>query len=286
MRKLFYIFIFGMLVSTGLYSTGLAQSVLAKAGYTPPEEIRICELDNFAYGPGERIVYKLYYNLNFIWISAGEVVFKVEDYGDRYKLSALGTTYSSYEWFFKVRDYYESYIDKETLLPILTIRDIEEGNYTLYERVEYDQETGIGVGYRGKSKEEAMERPGEFNMEHCMHDVLSAVYFMRNLNLDTAVPNSTYPVTVFMDRKEYPLDVRYLGREENKKIKGLGRFNVYELAPEVVAGDVFSEDSEMRVWASTANSHLPLQIESPISVGSIKAVLKEHQNLRHSLQKN
>lgn len=286
MRKLFSIFFIGTLICTGLYSTGIAQSVLAKAGFTIDEEVRICELDNFAYGPGERIVYKLYYNLNFIWISAGEVEFKVEDYGDRYKLSALGTTYSSYEWFFKVRDYYESYIDKETLLPILTIRDIEEGNYTLYERVEYDQETGLGVGYRGKSKEEAMERPGEFNMEHCMHDVLSAVYFMRNLNLDTAIPNSSYPVTVFMDRKEYPLDVRYIGKEEDKKIKGLGRFDVHELAPEVVAGDVFSEDSEMRVWASTANSHVPLQIESPISVGSIKAVLKEHQNLRHGLQKN
>lgn len=283
MRKLTYLFFFVTLVSTCLVATGTAQNVLAKAGLIETDEVRICELENLAFGPGERIVYKLYYNLNFIWLSAGEVEFKVQDLGDRYKLTALGTTYSTYEWFFKVRDYYESYIDKETLLPILTIRDIEEGNYTLYERVEYDQETGLGVGYRGKSKEEAMERPGEFNMEHCMHDVLSAVYFMRNLKLDAARPNSVFPVTVFMDRKEYPLDVRYLGKQEDKKIKGLGRFDVYELAPEVVAGDVFSEDSEMRVWASTANSHVPLQIESPISVGSIKAVLKEHENLRHGL---
>ena len=77
--------------------------------------------------------------------------------------------------------------------------------------------------------------------------------------------------------------MRFLGKKQNKKIKGLGRFDVYELAPEVVAGDVFSEESEMGVWAGTANSHVPLQIESPISVGSIKAVLVEHQNLRHSL---
>jgi len=283
MRKLTYIVFFVTLALTSIWGIGVAQSVLAKAGLAEAEEVRICELENLAFGPGERIVYKLYYNLNFIWLSAGEVEFKVQDLGDRYKLSALGTTYSSYEWFFKVRDYYESYVDKETLLPILTIREIEEGNYTLYERVEYDQESGLGVGYRGKSKEEAMERPGEFAMEHCLHDILSAVYFMCNLNLKSAVPNSTYPVTVFMDRKEYPLDVRFLGKKQNKKIKGLGRFDVYELAPEVVAGDVFSEESEMRVWAGTANSHVPLQIESPISVGSIKAVLVEHQNLRHSL---
>ena len=283
MRKLTCILIFGALVFIGVVGTGVAQSVLAKAGLSPDKEIRVCELENSAFGAQERIVYKLYYNLNFIWIAAGEVEFKVQDLGSQYKLTALGTTYGSYEWFFKVRDYYESYVDKETLLPILTIRDIEEGNYTLYERVEYDQETGLGVGYRGKSKEEAMERPGEFSMEHCLHDILSAIYFMRNLNLANATPNSTYPVTVFMDRKEYPLDVRYLGKMKEKKIRGLGKFEVYELAPEVVAGDVFSENSEMRVWASTNSSCLPLQIESPISVGSIKAVLMEHSGLIHNL---
>ena len=244
---------------------------------------RICALENEAYAPGERIVYKLYYNLNFIWIAAGEVVFKVEDYGEEYKLSALGRTYSSYEWFFKVRDEYVSYVNKETLLPRLTIRQIEEGKYTLYERVEYDQAAGKGIGWRGKTVEEAMERPAEFAIEHCLHDVLSAVYFMRNLGYEETALGTEFDITVFMDRKEYPLGVRYVGKQERKRIKGLGRFDVYEIAPEVVAGDVFSDESEMRVWASTVDSRVPLQIESPLSVGSVKAVLKEHENLRHAL---
>ena len=266
--------LFGFGLSAKLVSTAVADAV-------PPQ--RICSLENEAYSPGERIVYKLYYNLNFIWIAAGEVVFEVEDYGDEYKLSALGTTYSSYEWFFKVRDSYESYIDKKTLLPRLTIREIEEGKYTLYERVEYDQTAGTGIGWRGKTKEEAMDRPGEFIMQDCLHDVLSAVYFMRNLRYDDVAQGTEYDITVFMDRKEYPLGVKYLGRQDRKRIKGLGKFDVYEIAPEVVAGDVFSEESEMRVWASTVDSHVPLQIESPLSVGSVKAVLKEHHNLRHEL---
>ncbi len=244
---------------------------------------RQCKLDNQAFAAGERMVYKLYYNLNFIWIAAGEVEFKVEDYGSQYKLSAIGTTYPSYEWFFKVHDRYESYIDKETLLPSLTIRDVSEGKYTLYERVEYDQKAGTGTGWRGKTRERAMEQPADFDIKSCMHDVLSAIYFMRNLDLASAKPDDEFPVTVMMDRDTYPLDVRYLGREKDKKIKGLGDFDVYELAPEVVAGDVFNEESEMRVWASTAKSHIPLLIESPISVGSVKAVLKEHQNLRHEI---
>ena len=46
---------------------------------------------------GEELVYKIYYNLNFVWISAGEVTFKVEDEGNRYHFSATGVTYDSYE---------------------------------------------------------------------------------------------------------------------------------------------------------------------------------------------
>jgi len=244
---------------------------------------RECVLDNTAYSPGERITYKLYYNLNFIWIAAGEVVFSVDEYGDEYKLTAEGKTYGSYEWFFKVHDRYESYISKETLLPRLSIREIEEGKYTLYERVEYDQQAGSGIGWRGKTREEAMERPAEFTVGTCMHDVLSAIYFMRNIDMAVAEPSEEFPVTVIMDRKTYPLDVRYVGLTGEKKIRGLGRFDVHELAPELVVGDVFSDESDMRVWASESASHVPLMIESPISVGSVKAVLNEHKNLRHEI---
>ena len=245
---------------------------------------RYCELDNFAYQSGERIVYKLYYNLNFIWIAAGEVEFKVEDKGSQFKLTALGTTYPSYEWFFKVRDHYESYIDKSTLLPTLSIRDVKEGNYTLYERVEYNQAAGTGLSYRGHSKEEAMAKPERFKSENCMHDVLSAIYFMRNLDYQHAAKEANFAITVFMDRKSYPLTVRFLGKHDEMKIKGLGHYSVYELAPEVIAGEVFKEDSNLRVWAATSASHVPLQIESPISVGSVKAVLKQHHNLRHQIK--
>ena len=219
-----------------------------------------------------------------MWIAAGEVTFTVRDAGDRYHLTAVGKTYPSYEWFFKVHDRYESYVDKETLLPALTLRDIEEGKYTLHERVEYEQPGGYGVGYRGHTVEEAMAQPGEFAIDDCLHDVLSAIYFMRNLDLDRAEVGQEFPVTVFMDRKEYPLGMRYLGREAGKRIKGLGRFDVHELAPQVVAGDVFSDDSEMRLWASTAAGHVPLQIESPLSVGSVKAVLLEYDNLRYPIE--
>ncbi len=242
-----------------------------------------CYQRNDAFAAGERVVYKLYYNLNFIWVPAGEVEFKIEDKGTQYRLSAVGTTYSSYEWFFKVRDRYESYIDKETMLPSLSIRDIKEGNYALYERVEFDQRNRRGKTYRGHSKEEAMQKPSTYRSTDCLHDVLSSIYSMRNFSLAEAKANSKIPISVMMSQQVYPLNVRFVGVESDKKIKGLGRLQAYELAPEIIAGEVFNEGSEMRVWASTEPSHVPLLIESPVSVGSVKAVLKSHHKLRYPL---
>ena len=245
--------------------------------------MRECESRNVAFGPDERIIYKLYYNLNFIWVPAGEVVFRVEDKGAQYRLTAIGATYSSYEWFFKVRDRYESYIDKRTLLPVLSIREVNEGNYHLYERVEYDQAGRQVRSWRGHSKAEAMAQEKVVRAETCLHDVLSSIYFMRNVNLEGVGPQERIPVSVMMDRTIYPLNVRYVGQQADKRIKGLGRFSVHELAPEVVAGEVFDENTEMRVWASTGRNQVPLMIESPVSVGSVKAVLKSHHNLRYPL---
>ncbi|MBK9982673.1 MAG: DUF3108 domain-containing protein [Saprospiraceae bacterium] len=58
------------------------------------------------------MTYKLYYQLNFIWIAAGEATFKVKDMGDRYFITIDGRTISAFEWFYKVQDHYESVIDK------------------------------------------------------------------------------------------------------------------------------------------------------------------------------
>ena len=77
----------------------------------------ICNAENHTFQGGEELTYKLYYNWGYLWLSAGEVTFTVKDLGNEYYLSAFGKTYKSYEWFFKVRDHYEAYIDKQTLLP-------------------------------------------------------------------------------------------------------------------------------------------------------------------------
>ena len=120
-------------------------------------------------------------------------------------------------------------------------------------------------------------------MGDCMHDILSVVYYARNIDYDNFDAGQTFPVKIFMDKEIHPLQVKYKGKEAKKKIKGQGSFNTIKFSPEVITGDVFEEGTEMNIWVSDDGNRIPLLIESPVSVGSVKAVLKSYSGLKHDL---
>jgi hypothetical protein len=238
-----------------------------------------CRTENNVFLAGEEIVYKIYYNWNFIWLSAGEVTFRVYDEGDEYHISAKGRTYDSYEWFFTVRDNYDSYIDKETLLPRLHIRDVNEGSYERYDKVHFDQASQTAVSNRGRNREDAT--PETFDLEGCMHDILSSVYYLRNVEVDKLNAGDELPVKIFFDRETFPLKIKYHGSEKNTKVKGMGHFRTHRFSPDLITGEVFKDGDEMNVYVSADKNKIPVLIESPVSVGSVKVVLKSYKGLRY-----
>lgn len=238
-----------------------------------------CQMENNTFQSGEEITYKLFYNWNFVWLAAGEVTFRVRDVGSQYHLSAVGRTYKSYEWFYRVRDYYDTYVDKETLLPSISIRNIHEGGYRLYDKVTFDRKRRVAIGLRGKTRDQATVT--EYPVDRCIHDMLSIVYYARNLDFDQMRTGSEFPIKIFLDKETYPLQVKYLGKEDRKKVKGQGRFQTHVFSPQVIAGEVFKEDAQMKVWVSADQNKVPLLIESPVSVGSVKAVLKSYKGLKY-----
>jgi len=243
----------------------------------PPD---ICETTNTVFQPGEKIVYKLYYNWNFVWLSAGEVTFSVHELPNNYHIMVRGRTYESYEWFYSVRDNYESYLDKKTLLPKIHIKDIHEGGYTRYDRTTFDQEGGAAVSVRGRTRE-SLGDPKNISLDECMHDLISIVYYARNLDYDNMQTGLEIPIKILMDQEVYPLSLKYLGAEAKTKVKGVGHFKTRKFSPKLIAGDVFKEGDEMKIYVTDDQNKLPVLIESPVSVGSVKAVLHRYEGLKY-----
>lgn len=239
-----------------------------------------CGSKNTSFVGGEKLVYKLYYNYGLIWIPAGEAEFTVRENKDNYELFVAGKTYKSYETFFKVNDYFYSKVDKETLLPQNFVRRIEEGNYRLYDSIRFDQNRKLAFSYHGKSKTQAKSQVHQLNT--CMQDIISNIYYLRNVNVSNMKKGDKLGTEMFFDKTIYPVQIGFSGLE-TKEIKGLGDFRTKKFVPSVVAGNVFKEDDQMVVWVSDDRNQIPLMIESPISVGSVKAVLKSHSGLKYAL---
>ena len=241
----------------------------------------VCSIDNTSFQAGEEIVYKLYYNWNFVWLAAGEVTFRVSDLGESYRVTVEGRTYPSYEWFYKVTDNYTSYLDKETLLPKIHIKDIQEGGYQKYDRTTFFQDEERIVSHRGTTRDDT--KPKYMDVDPCMHDLISIIYFVRNLDYARLDEGDEIPIKILMDQEMHPLKIHYLGPKENVRIKDNGRYNTLRFSPQLITGELFDEGDEMKIHVSDDQNKIPLMIESPVTVGSVKAVLKSYKNLRHPL---
>ena len=264
----------------GIFSMAFISPNLPQSPASQPTPIADPTENNFQHG--ERLTYKIYYNWNFVWLAAGEVSFKVFDEGKQYHYQASGETYDSYEWFFKAKDVYNSWVDKTTLLPNYSERDVHEGNYQIFEKISFNQAAKKTTVWRAKMRGET-ETKTEHSVQDQVHDVLSSLYFMRTLDFSERPKGAEAPFRIFMDQEEFPLKMRYMGKDENKKIRGMGRYNTMKFQPQVIAGNVFKDDAKMTVWVSDDENRIPLLIESPVSVGSVKMVLKGYAGLKYDL---
>ncbi|MBK8720933.1 MAG: DUF3108 domain-containing protein [Saprospiraceae bacterium] len=249
--------------------------------HTNTVQIEPCYIENTTFKGGETITYKVYYNWNFIWLSAGEVTFNINDLGNQYKMTAVGKTYKSYEWFFKLDDKYVSNIDKNSMLPTVFERNVNEGKVKFYEKIVFDQGNRSATTYYGENENSTKTLVKK--MDGCMHDMMSILYFTRNIDYKKMTVNSEVPIKIFLDKETWPLKIKYKGEVNNIKLHGTdAKYNALKFMPQVVAGNVFKENTAMSVYVSNDGNKIPILIESPVSVGSIKAVLKNYSGLRHN----
>ncbi len=233
-----------------------------------------CTIRNTSFLTGESLTFKVFYTLAGVYVGAGEATFNLglEKLANKpvYHIIGDGKTYSFYDSFFKVRDRYESFIDTATLQPYRFIRNVYEGGYKKYENVTFDQNANTAV-----------TNQGVFKVPNCVQDVLSSIYFARNIDFNKYKVEDKIPFAMFLDNETYNLYIRYMGKE-NIKTK-YGNFRAIKFKPMLIKGTIFEGGEKMTVWVSDDANKIPLRVESPISVGSVKVDMMGFKNLRYPL---
>jgi hypothetical protein len=105
------------------------------------------------------------------------------------------------------------------------------------------------------------------------------MYNLRNIDLGKYHSGDNVGTQIFFDKEYHPLDIVYL-KKQVKKVRGLGKMKTIKVRPKVIIGNIFDKDDEMSVWISDDQNKIPLLIQSPIRIGSVKAILINYKNLR------
>lgn len=235
-------------------------------------EAQSCLPKNTSFQEGEKLTFRVYYNMGFIWINSGNAEFTttMEQVNNRktYHIKGVGRTASSFEYFYKVLDTYESFIDKETMLPVRFVRNVSEGSTKIKNDVVFN-----------RNKDQAISDNKVYQVPSCTQDVLSAMYFARNVNYNAYKPGDRISFSMFLDNQVYNLYIKYLGKE--KITTKTGTYNAIKIAPLLITGTIFKDGEKMTIWLSDDANHLPVRVESPILVGSVKIDLVGYENLRN-----
>lgn len=231
-------------------------------------------LNQMPFKTGEKLSYVLHYGI----FNAGvaEIVIKSTTkvfYNNRSAMNMVGKgrTTGAVDLVFSVRDHYETYLDSKTLEPLQFMRRVDEGGYLISQDYFFNPDSNIVTTQDEK----------RFDVPDGVQDMISAFYFARTLNFDTAHFGDVYEIPAFVDNEIFYLKLKFAGRETVKLRKG--KFRCLKFNPVVQEGRIFKTDEDLIVWVSDDRNKIPILAESKILVGSIKMELSDYEGLAHEI---
>lgn len=227
---------------------------------------------NTAFRAGEKLTYKVGYVIAGVKLNGGVATFttSLEKYRGRPVYHIVAEGKSTHDLFFKVRDKYETYIDTNTLQPYKFIRNVSEGGYKTFENVSFYRATNTVI-----------TNSGVYKVPSCVQDVVSAIFYARNIDFDKYHANDTIPFDMFLDRQVYHMHIRYLGRTTIRT--KYGKFHAIKFKPLLVKGNMFDGGENMTVWVTDDPNHIGIRIESPVTIGKVTVDLAACDKIRYPL---
>jgi len=229
-----------------------------------------------AFKKGEVLKYRVSYS-NFF--NAGSATLKVTETKNNGKeafhIIAKGKTTGVTGWFFDVKDIYQSYFYKETLLPYRFLRKINEGGYKKNKEIRFNQATK-----KATVKDYKHNTEGKYTTHNNVQDMISTLYYLRSHDISKMKTGDEVTLTMFFDEKNFPFKLKLLGREVITT--KFGKVAAVKFRPIVQAGRVFKEKESITVWVSDDKNKIPLRIKASLAVGSLRADLDMYKGLTNS----
>lgn len=229
-------------------------------------------VENKAFKVGEKLTFDVKYG----FVTAGISVMEIPDIKrisgrEAYHIISTVNTVSSFDWFFKVRDRYETYMDVKGLFPWRFEQHVREGHYTRDFSAFFDQRRHI-----------AKTSDGQYEIPPYVNDIVSAFYLARTFDYSNLKVNDRIHMQNFYKDKTYKLDVKYLGKE--RVDVEAGTFDCIVVEPLVQEGGLFKSEGSIIIWLTDDELKVPVKVKTKVVIGSIDAELTKYEGLAGPLK--
>ena len=215
------------------------------------------------------------YNISFGAINVGTADLEITEIVQLNNRSAFhivgkGRSATFFDWFFKVRDVYETFIDIKTLLPLVFKRDVNEGGHLINQKYQFNH-----------TDSRVITQDSSFFIPINTQDMLSAFFLARTFKKKSIIDGKSFYIPLFMDDENYNLEIKYLANEiiDTK----WGKIDCMIFQPKMQEGRVFEDGEKMKIWITDDANHLLVRVETEIWAGTIKAVLDDYKKLKQPL---
>ncbi len=234
-------------------------------------------LSSKAFKSGEQLTYQASYKMSGILTTFAQVnmnITTVKTKKSSYlRLKCTANTYKKWDDFFKIRDLYEAYVTPYTLKPVLYKRDAVENGTIRKEKYIYRGNKVKATYVRGH----AGEVKTNFTIPANTRDIVSTIYYIRNLPLEGAKKGVTKKFNIVFDRKTKPVTLTFLGTENINTI--FGNKKCYKIA--VSANTKKLKKGGNILYLTADNNKIPVLIKFSIPVGSGQLKLTKAINLKY-----
>jgi len=233
---------------------------------------------------GEYARYGAYFNWNFIWIQSGEVEFSADtiQYKNQkaWHLKSTGKTFKAYDLIYSVRDTLEAFNNFDSFQPIYSYRALNHAKESSVHQYRFDYSSGTITARIKQAKKPLYQ--GSFPIQDNTFDLLATAYNFRNTDFSKLFVGQKVPYRMLIDRKVDELFFRYLGME-NVKTRNGKNYRCHKVSVYLQQGDFFPEGEYMKIWFTDDKNHLPVQVETQILIGTVKALLLETKSMKYPL---
>lgn len=227
------------------------------------------EEKNIVY-PFERGEY-LHFKVSYGIILAGYATIEVHentDYEGRdvFIFKTTAKSRRAFDWIFKVRDWTESYFDKQLGHTLRFVKQLREGSYHVDIDIKYDHENKKAHFFRERKGRK--NKSAEIDIPEGVMDPLSTLFYVRTMDIK---PGDEIFIPSTDNMKTYDIKV-IVHKIETIKVPA-GKFKCFVVEPVMADGGVFKKDGKVTVWLTADDKKMPVKMETKVYIGSIEAEL-------------